>query len=165
MPTIRVQPGPFDAGAEIAALTAGHTEVGGVASFIGTVRGTAHGHPILAMTLEHYPGMTERALARAAAEAESRWPLLGCTVIHRTGRLLPGDPIVLVATASPHRQAALDSTAFLIDWLKTSAPFWKNEELAAGATRWVEAQASDDEAKAKWLASPGPQLPDRGGSG
>ena len=102
------------------------------------------------MTLEHYPGMTERALTQIANDALSRWPLLGCTVIHRIGRLLPGDSIVLVATASPHRQAALDSTAFLIDWLKTSAPFWKNEELQTGEKHWVEAQATDEQAKAKW---------------
>ena len=155
MPKIQVGPAPFDTGAELAALLAGRTDIGGVATFIGTVRGTAAGRPILAMTLEHYPGMTERALTQIAAQAESRWPLLGCTIIHRTGRLLPGDPIVLVATASPHRQAALDSTAFLIDWLKTDAPFWKKEEFANGDTAWVASNTADDQAKQKW-SSPSP---------
>jgi molybdopterin synthase catalytic subunit len=102
------------------------------------------------MVLEHYPAMTERALARIAAEACARWPLTGCTVIHRHGRLVPGDPIVLVLTASAHRAAALESCAFLIDWLKTKAPFWKREEFAGGAERWVEARASDDQATARW---------------
>lgn len=148
--TIRVQPEPFDTGAEIAALLAGRTTIGGIGCFIGAVRDTAAGKPIHAMTLEHYPGMTERALAGIAAKAQSRWPLLGCTIIHRIGRLLPGDPIVLVLTASPHRQAALDSTAFLIDWLKTQAPFWKQEELATGETAWVEAQQADAAAAANW---------------
>jgi molybdopterin synthase catalytic subunit len=110
------------------------------------------------MTLEHYPGMTERSLATIAAEAESRWPLLGCTIIHRIGRLLPSEPIVLVATASAHRQAALDSTAFLIDWLKTRAPFWKKEEYATGETAWVDAKDTDDEAASRW-ATAGQPLP------
>ena len=153
MATIRVQQAPFDTGAELTLLQ-GHTDIGGIGCFIGTVRGTANGRPIAAMTLEHYPGMTERALARIASEAETRWPLLGCTVIHRIGRLLPGDPIVLVATASSHRQAALDSTAFLIDWLKTSAPFWKQEELTTGEANWVEAKETDTAAQARWAASP-----------
>ena len=152
--TIRVQTEPFDTGAELAALLEGRTDIGGIASFVGTVRGTAHGQPIIAMTLEHYPGMTERALTQIANDAQSRWPLLGCTIIHRIGRLFPGDAIVLVATASPHRQAALDSTAFLIDWLKTSAPFWKNEELQTGEKQWVEAQAADEQAKTRWTTAP-----------
>ena len=156
MPTIRVQPGPFDTGAEITALTAGRTDIGGVGCFIGTVRGTAAGRPIAAMTLEHYPGMTERALTRIATEAESRWPLQGCTVIHRTGRLAPGDPIVLVLAASPHRQAALDATAFLIDWLKTNAPFWKQEHFADGTESWVAHNDADTKAATRWTA-PSPQ--------
>jgi molybdopterin synthase catalytic subunit len=102
--------------------------------------------------LEHYPGMTERALQKIADEAWARWPLTGCTVIHRVGRLVPGAPIVLVLTASAHRAAALDSCAFLIDWLKTSAPFWKREEFADGRERWVEAKASDDAAAARWAS-------------
>jgi molybdopterin synthase catalytic subunit len=102
------------------------------------------------MTLEHYPGMTTRAIAAIATEACARWPLAGCTVIHRHGRLVPGDPIVLVLTASAHRAAALESCAFLIDWLKTKAPFWKQEEFRDGTTRWVEAKAGDDDAAARW---------------
>lgn len=148
--TIRVQPEPFDPGAEIAALLAGRTDIGGIGSFIGTVRDTAGGRPVQAMTLEHYPGMTERALAGIVAQAHDRWPLLATTLIHRTGRLLPGDPIVLVLAASAHRQAALDATAFLIDWLKTGAPFWKQEHLANGETLWVDARAEDTQAAAKW---------------
>jgi molybdopterin synthase catalytic subunit len=105
---------------------------------------------VTALTLEHYPAMTDRALGRIVAEAERRWPLLGCTVIHRVGRMRPGENIVLVLAASAHRQAALDATAFLIDWLKTKAPFWKREELANGASVWVEARESDDAAAARW---------------
>jgi molybdopterin synthase catalytic subunit len=147
MPTIRVQEAPFDLGAETAALLAGRTDIGGLASFLGVCRGD---DGLAAMVLEHYPGMTERALSRIAEEACARWPLTGCTVIHRVGRLVPGDPIVLVLTASPHRAAALESCAFLIDWLKTQAPFWKREEFAGGESRWVEAKAEDDAAAAKW---------------
>ena len=152
MPIVRVQAEAFDPGAEMAALLAGRTNVGGVGCFVGLVRDNAGGQPIRSMTLEHYPGMTERTLAAIATEAESRWALQGCTVIHRYGRLLPGEPIVLVLTASPHRQAALDATAFLIDWLKTRAPFWKQEELADGGAHWVEARAADDAAAARWEA-------------
>ncbi len=147
--TIRVQEAPFDLAAEVAALTAGRADVGGLASFLGVCRGDGG---LAAMTLEHYPGMTERAIARIAEEAEARWPLLGITVIHRIGRLVPGEPIVLVLTASAHRAAALDSCAFLIDWLKTRATFWKREEFADGASRWVEAKESDDDAAARWGA-------------
>ena len=146
---IRVQVEDFDVGAELARLTAGRTDVGGVASFIGLVRDLAGGAEVGAMTLEHYPGMTEKKLAEIEAEAHRRWPLQASLIIHRYGRLEPGDRIVLVATASPHRQAALESCAFLIDWLKTKAPFWKVEETAAGP-RWVEARGSDDEATARW---------------
>ncbi len=128
-------------------MLAGRTDVGGVGCFVGVVRDSTG--DLQALTLEHYPGMTERALAEIAAEAATRWALLGCTVIHRYGRLLPGAPIVLVLTTSPHRQAALDSTAFLIDWLKTRAPFWKQEERRVG-THWVAARAEDDSAAARW---------------
>src|SRR5262245_16882620 len=146
---IKVQREDFDVGAELAALTAGRTDVGGVASFIGLVRDMASGAEVGAMTLEHYPGMTEKKLAEIEAEAQRRWPLQATLIIHRHGRLEPGDRIVLVATASPHRQAALESCAFLIDWLKTKAPFWKLEETTAGA-QWVEARDSDDAAAGRW---------------
>ena len=149
-PAVRVQPQPFDAGAELAALLQGRTDVGGVGCFVGTVRDSHAGQPVTAMTLEHYPGMTERSLQAIAAEAMNRWDLLGCTVIHRYGRLRPGDGIVLVLAASAHRQAALDATGFLIDWLKTRAPFWKQEELAGGRSHLVEARDTDDAAAARW---------------
>jgi len=148
---VLVQAEDFDLGAETAALTAGRTDIGGIASFIGTVRDTAGGRRITAMTLEHYPGMTERAMAAIAAEAGLRWNLLGCTLIHRVGRLLPGANIVLVLAASPHRQAALDATGFLIDWLKTRAPFWKKETFADGTDSWVAARDEDETAAARWL--------------
>jgi molybdopterin synthase catalytic subunit len=150
MGRVVVQQAPFDVGAELAALTAGRTDIGGIGLFVGTVRDSAGGRPIAAMTLEHYPGMTERALAAIVAEAEARWPLAGCTVIHRVGRLAPGEGIVLVAAASAHRQAALEATAFLIDWLKTKAPFWKHEAFAEGGGHWVEARETDDAAAARW---------------
>ncbi len=149
MARIQVQEALFDVAAESAAMTAGRTDVGGVASFLGVCRGD---DGLAAMVLEHYPGMTERALGRIAAEAEARWPLTGCTVIHRVGRILPGEPIVLVLTASAHRAAALESCAFLIDWLKTKAPFWKREEFADGDARWVAAKNEDDAAAARWSA-------------
>ena len=152
MARVLVQDAAFDLAAETAALTAGRADVGGVASFLGICRGD---DGLTAMVLEHYPGMTERAIARIAAEAEARWPLTGCTVIHRTGRILPGEPIVLVLTASAHRAAALEACAFLIDWLKTKAPFWKREEFAAGTERWVAAKAEDDAAAARWAGAGG----------
>src|SRR4029434_5985903 len=129
---IKVHQEDFDVGAELAALTAGRTDVGGVASFIGLVRDMAGGAEVGAMTLEHYPGMTEKRLAEIEAEAQRRWPLAATLIIHRYGRLEPGDRIVLVATASSHREAALESCAFLIDWLKTEAPFWKLEDGPGG---------------------------------
>jgi molybdopterin synthase catalytic subunit len=147
LPRILVQEAPFDIGAETARLGDGRTDVGGIASFLGVCRGD---DGLAAMVLEHYPGMTERALSRIAEQACARWPLTGCTVVHRHGRLVPGDPIVLVLTASAHRMAALESCAFLIDWLKTKAPFWKREEFADGTTRWVDAKTEDDEAAARW---------------
>jgi molybdopterin synthase catalytic subunit len=155
MASVRVQQQDFDIGAEFAALSAGRTDIGGLGCFVGTVRETAKGRKIVSMTLEHYPAMTGPALARIAAEAESRWPLLGCTLIHRVGTLRPGENIVLVLTASAHRQAALDAAGFLIDWLKTRAPFWKKERFAEGDETWVEARAEDDAAAAKWAASTG----------
>ena len=146
--TIRVQREDFDVGAEIAALSAGNHRIGGLTSFTGLVRNM--GASLGAMTLEHYPGMTEKMLAAIDAQAHERWPLEASLIIHRYGRLEPGDRIVLVITASPHRDAAFDSCRFLIDWLKTKAPFWKLEESADGDGHWVEAQASDDEAAARW---------------
>ena len=150
MATIRVQSEDFDLRAEVAALTAGRTDIGGIGCFIGTVRDSAGGRPIAALVLEHYPGMTERAMARIADEAHRRWSLLGCTLIHRVGRLEPGENIVLVVAVSAHRQAALDATAFLIDWLKTHAPFWKKERFTDGGEAWVEARESDADAAARW---------------
>jgi len=154
MATIRVQQRDFDVSAELAALTAGHADIGGIGCFIGTVRATAGGRPITAMTLEHYPGMTERAMAAIADQAEGRWQLLGCTLVHRVGRLLPGANIVLVLAAASHRQAALDATAFLIDWLKTRAPFWKKEAFEDGSEGWVDAREADDHAAARWSMAP-----------
>lgn len=150
MARVRVQAEAFDLAAEIAALTAGRTDIGGIGCFVGTVRDTAGGRPIASMTLEHYPGMTERALAAIAAEAERRWNLLGCTVIHRHGRLVPGEDIVLVLAAASHRAAALDATGFLIDWLKTRAPFWKKEEFTGGEAHWVDAREDDEAAASRW---------------
>jgi len=150
MARIRVQTGDFDIGAEFAALAAGRTDIGGIGCFVGTVRNNALDQRVAAMTLEHYPAMTERAIARITDEAERRWDLLGCTVIHRVGRLVAGDNIVLVLAAAAHRQPALDATAFLIDWLKTKAPFWKKEEFIDGAAAWVEARDADDAAAARW---------------
>ena len=146
---IRVQQQDFDPGAEIAALSADNHAIGGVAVFIGLVRDMAGEEAIGAMTLEHYPGMTERLLARIETEANERWPLEATLIIHRTGRLEPGERIVLVATASAHRQAAFEACEFLVDWLKTKAPFWKLEERKSG-TQWVQAKASDDTAVARW---------------
>lgn len=150
---VRVQQANFDIGAEFAALGLGRADIGGLGCFVGTVRDTAKGRKIVSMTLEHYPAMTETAMARIAAEAGLRWPLLGITLIHRVGTLVPGENIVLVLTASAHRQAALDATGFLIDWLKTRAPFWKKERFVEGDETWVEANADDDEAAAKWSAA------------
>jgi molybdopterin synthase catalytic subunit len=146
---IRVQERPIDVAAELAALSAGRTDIGAVASFLGLVRDVAGEQAISAMTLEHYPGMTERKLAEIEAEARRRWPLQACLIVHRYGRMLPGETIVLVATASPHRAAALEACAFLIDWLKTKAPFWKLEETGADR-RWVAARDSDDRAAERW---------------
>ena len=148
--TVRVQSEDFDPGREIEAVTAGNTAVGGVASFIGLVRDMADDDSVGAMTLEHYPGMTEKMLADIEAEANRRWPLQNSLIVHRYGRLEPGDRIVLVVTASAHREAALEACHFLIDWLKTKAPFWKLEETGAGGKKWVEARSSDDAAANRW---------------
>jgi molybdopterin synthase catalytic subunit len=147
---IRIQREDFDVGRELAALTNGRAEIGGLASFVGLVRDRAGDQAIRSMTLEHYPAMTERELRRIEAEARSRWPIVASLIVHRFGRLLPGDRIVLVATASAHRQAAFESCMFLMDWLKTKAPFWKLEETDAGA-EWVAAKASDDASAERWV--------------
>ena len=146
---IRVQREDFDLGAELKALTEGNPSIGGVTSFIGLVRDIAAGEKISGMTLEHYPGMTETQLAEIEAEAQRRWPLDAVLIIHRYGPLKPGDQIVLVATASAHRDAAFEACRFLIDRLKTKAPYWKLEETAAGP-HWVEAKESDEEAARGW---------------
>ncbi len=148
---IRVQQEDFDIGAEIARVKAGRSDIGAIVTFLGTVRdqeGT-----VAAMTLEHYPGMTEAEIARVEAEACARWPLLECLVVHRYGSLQPGDNIVLVVTASEHRDAAFDAARFLMDYLKTSAPFWKREDGPSGA-RWVEAEGRDEAATARWNKTP-----------
>jgi molybdopterin synthase catalytic subunit len=147
--TIRIQEGDFDAAREIAALSRGRTDIGAVVTFSGVCRGSENGAPIAALTLEHYPGMAEAEIGRHADEALSRWPLQGLTVIHRFGRIAPGENIVLVVTASPHRQAAFEAAEFLMDYLKTNAPFWKREESKQG-TSWVEAREHDDAAAARW---------------
>ncbi len=155
---IRVQREDFDVGAEMAALTAGNHAIGGLAVFVGLVRDVAGEAALGAMTLEHYPGMTEKMLERIEAEANQRWPLEASLIVHRTGRLEPGERIVLVAAASRHRQAAFEACQFLIDWLKTKAPFWKLEETEDGP-KWVEARGSDDQATERWKTP----RPDAGG--
>ncbi|MBB5516911.1 molybdopterin synthase catalytic subunit [Rubricella aquisinus] len=147
--SVSVQTEDFDIGAEMAALTHGRTDIGAVVSFTGLVRDMGGGRPITAMELEHYPGMTERALSAIVAEAEARWPLQGVRVIHRFGPLAPGAQIVLVLTASPHRQAAFEAAEFIMDYLKTRAPFWKKETGADGGA-WVDAREEDDAAEARW---------------
>lgn len=149
MRTIRIQREDFDAASSAADLTGGQTLAGAVVTFTGIVRG---GDGLSALTLEHYPGMTEREISRHIDEAERRWPLVGVTIVHRVGRLVPGENIVLVAVAAAHRQPAFEAAEFLIDYLKTRAPFWKQEERGA-ATNWVEAKTSDDRAAARWNRS------------
>jgi molybdopterin synthase catalytic subunit len=148
---VKVQAEDFDMGAELADLAAGgHGHgIGGIASFVGLVRDRHGDTPVTALTLEHYPGMTEKMLHRIADEASRRWTLDAVLVVHRYGRLVPGDRIVMTAAAAAHRQSALDACAFLIDWLKTKAPFWKLEE-GPDRAGWVEARAADDRAAARW---------------
>ena len=150
--TIRIQEADFDIAQEIEALTRGRNDVGAVVTFSGICRGDENGEPIAALTLEHYPGMAEAEIKRHTDEAMSRWPLTGLTVIHRVGRISPGENIVLVLTASRHRQAAFQAAEFLMDYLKANAPFWKREETAAG-TAWVDARSHDDAAAARWTKS------------
>jgi molybdopterin synthase catalytic subunit len=147
--TVRVQAADFDIGAEIAQLREGDRSVGAIASFIGTVRDVNDASTITGLTLEHYPGMTEAALEEIVAEARRRFDILDALVIHRIGALAPGDQIVLVAVTSAHRGTAFEACEFVMDWLKTRAPFWKKERLPDGE-RWVEARASDDEAAQRW---------------
>ena len=149
--TVRLQREQFDATAEAAKLGRGRVDIGALVTFTGVCRGDEEGEPIAALTLEHYPGMAESEIERHVAEAAERWPLLGVTVIHRYGRILPGEDIVLVATASSHRQAAFAAAEFLMDYLKTRAPFWKQVEKADGKT-WVDAKAADDAAAERWTA-------------
>jgi molybdopterin synthase catalytic subunit len=146
---IRVQREDFDPGAELAALTGGNHRIGGAVSFVGLVRDFGGDKSIRSMTLEHYPGMTEKQLIAIEREANERWPLEASLIVHRYGKLELGDRIVLVITASAHREAAFAASAFLVDWLKTKAPFWKLEETTEGAG-WVEARQADDAAAAKW---------------
>ena len=147
--TIRLQREDFDTAAEAAKLTRGHTDIGALVSFTGICRDNESGHGVAAMTLEHYPGMAEEEIARHVLDAQARWPLLGITVIHRYGRMVPGDNIVLVVTASAHREAAFEAANYLMDFLKTQAPFWKLEERA-GDKAWVEAKDADDAATKRW---------------
>ena len=151
---IRLQREPFDAAAEAQKLARGRSDIGAVVTFTGICRGEENGEPIAALTLEHYPGMAEAEIARHVEAAERRWSLLGATVIHRYGRIVPGEDIVLVLTASSHRQDAFAAAEFLMDYLKTRAPFWKRVERA-GATHWVEAKSSDDSAAARWTKPAG----------
>jgi molybdopterin synthase catalytic subunit len=146
--TVRVQTDDFDAAAEVAALTAGRTDVGAIVTFTGRVR--SNEGRLAAMTLEHYPGMTEAELARIEAEAHARWSLQASLIVHRVGELKPGDNIVLVVTASVHRQAAFEAAGFLMDYLKTRAPFWKKEVSAGGDSTWVEARQGDESAAKRW---------------
>jgi molybdopterin synthase catalytic subunit len=147
--TIRIQESDFDIAREIAAVTTGRNDVGAVVSFTGICRGSEDGAAIAALTLEHYPGMAEAEIARHADTAMARWPLSGLSVIHRVGRIAPGENIVLVVTASQHRQAAFEAAEFMMDYLKANAPFWKRVE-AAGSSKWIEARDHDDEAAARW---------------
>jgi molybdopterin synthase catalytic subunit len=151
MNEVRVQAGDFDLGAELARLRAGDARVGAVVSFLGTVRDMNDGANVAAMELEHYPGMTERALEDIVEQARARWPLYGALVIHRVGPLLPLDQIVLVACSAAHRGDAFAACEFIIDYLKTDAPFWKKEQTPDGA-RWVDARVTDDAAKTKWAS-------------
>jgi molybdopterin synthase catalytic subunit len=147
--TIRIQTADFDVAQEIAALTNSRTDIGAVVTFSGICRGGQGGDATTALTLEHYPGMAEAEIARHAEEAMARWPLTGVTIVHRVGRIVPGENIMVVLTASAHRQAAFQAAEFLMDYLKAHAPFWKREETADG-TGWIAAKTDDDEAAARW---------------
>ena len=146
---IKIQGEDFNVGAELSALTTGNQKIGGLAVFVGLVRDLAESGDVSAMTLEHYKGMSEKMITRIEAEAHERWPLEESLIIHRYGRLEPGDQIVMVATTSAHRQAAFEACEFLMDWLKTKAPFWKLEEGSEGVS-WVDARESDEKARERW---------------
>ncbi|MGI9483287.1 MAG: molybdenum cofactor biosynthesis protein MoaE [Hyphomicrobiales bacterium] len=150
---IRVQEEPFNSADELAKIKSGNTDIGATCMFLGTVREMSGGDKLTAMTLEHYPGMTEAALAEIDEQANARWPLEASLIVHRYGRMEPGEDIVLVITCSSHRQAAFEAAEFLMDWLKTKAPFWKLEEGSKGG-EWVDARESDDEAAARWAVEP-----------
>ncbi|MCK5549536.1 MAG: molybdopterin synthase catalytic subunit MoaE [Hyphomicrobium sp.] len=147
---VKVQSEDFDVASEVDALTSGRTDIGAIVTFTGRVRDDDKGRPIKSMTLEHYPGMTEEELSRIEADANARWPLQASLIIHRTGELYPGDNIVLVVTASAHRQAAFEAAGFLMDYLKTRAPFWKKETSPEGESSWVEARENDETAATRW---------------
>jgi len=147
---VKVQSEDFDVASEVDALTSGRTDIGAIVTFTGRVRDDDKGRPIKSMTLEHYPGMTEEELSRIEADANARWPLQASLIIHRTGELSPGDNIVLVVTASVHRQAAFEAAGFLMDYLKTRAPFWKKETGPAGESSWVGARENDETAATRW---------------
>jgi molybdopterin synthase catalytic subunit len=148
--SVRVQTEDFEIGSEVARIKAGRTDIGAIVTFTGTVRAENIGSAITGMTLEHYPGMTEQELARVEADANGRWPLQASLIVHRVGALKPGDNVVLVVTASAHRQAAFDAAVFLMDYLKTRAPFWKKETASDGREQWVDARDSDDAAAKRW---------------
>ena len=148
---VRVQQEDFDVGVEIANLRGDRTDIGAIVSFTGTVRGEAGGRQLVSMELEHYPGMTEAELGRVETEAAARWPLQGSLIVHRYGELVPGDNIVLVVTASAHRKAAFEAAEFLMDFLKTRAPFWKRERDAQGEGSWVDARDADSRAADRWV--------------
>ena len=149
MSEVRIQEEDFDLSHEVAQLLAGHAKVGAIVSFVGTVRDLNEGASVAEMELEHYPGMTEQSIQAIIDQAKARWPIYGALVIHRVGPLKPMDQIVLVAVTSPHRGEAFSACEFIIDYLKTEAPFWKKEQTPEGA-RWVDARSSDDEALRKW---------------
>jgi molybdopterin synthase catalytic subunit len=151
--TVRVSTGDFDVSEEMAKLTGDDTGVGGVALFVGKVRGNLKGQPLVSMTLEHYPGMTETELERVEAQACARFDLSASLIVHRIGELKPGDNIVLVIACAPHRQDAFSAAEYLMDYLKTRAPFWKKEAFADGSTNWVEPRQSDEDAAAAWLSA------------
>lgn len=151
-PFVRVQQEDFDLTTELAQLRSGHKDIGAVVSFVGTVRDINEGSDVSILELEHYPGMTEKALEKIRQEAHQRWSLEGSLIIHRIGKMYPADQIVLVAVASRHRENAFYAAHFIMDYLKTNAPFWKKETLPDGSTRWVDARVSDQEAEKRWAS-------------